>query len=60
MYACGINDGALVPGADRFLQVVSCNTHNLAALIDTLALHDEAPDNLIEGHFVCMRHATLE
>ena len=53
MYACGINDGALVPGADRFLQVVSCNTHNLAVVIDTLALQDEAPDNLIEGHFEC-------
>src|SRR5215813_4817214 len=29
-YACGINDAALVQGEDRFIQVVSCNTHNLA------------------------------
>jgi glyceraldehyde-3-phosphate dehydrogenase (NAD(P)) len=58
MYARGVNDGALVPEADRFVHVVSCNTHNLAVLIDTLALHDEAPDNLIEGRFVCMRRAS--
>ena len=48
--------GALIPGQDRFLQVVSCNTHNLGAvLIDTLGLHDETPDNLIEGPFWCLR-----
>ena len=49
MYAHGINDAALVPGTDRFLQVVSCNTHNLAVLLKTLALQDEAPDNLQRG-----------
>jgi glyceraldehyde-3-phosphate dehydrogenase (NAD(P)) len=58
MYARGINDGALIPGEDRFLQVVSCNTHNLAVLIDTLGLHDKEPDNLVEGRFVCLRRAS--
>jgi glyceraldehyde-3-phosphate dehydrogenase (NAD(P)) len=58
MYARGINDAALLPGVDRFIQVVSCNTHNLAVLIDTLGLHDEAPDNLIEGRFVCLRRSS--
>jgi glyceraldehyde-3-phosphate dehydrogenase/erythrose-4-phosphate dehydrogenase len=58
MYARGINDAALQPGIDRFIQVVSCNTHNLAVLIDTLGLHDEAPDNLIEGRFVCLRRSS--
>lgn len=58
MYAHGINNAALEPGKDRFIQVVSCNTHNLAVLVDTIALHDEAPGNLIEGRFVCMRRAT--
>ena len=58
MYARGINDGALIPGKDRFLQVVSCNTHNLAVLIDTLGLHDKEPDNLTEGRFVCLRRAS--
>ena len=57
-YARGINDEALVPGADRFIQVVSCNTHNLAVIAETLALHDEAPDNLREGRFVCMRRSS--
>jgi glyceraldehyde-3-phosphate dehydrogenase (NAD(P)) len=58
MYAHGINDEVLVPGEDRFIQVVSCNTHNLAVLLNTLGLHDEAPDNLVEGRFVCLRRAT--
>jgi glyceraldehyde-3-phosphate dehydrogenase (NAD(P)) len=58
MYAHGINDAALIPGQDRFIQVVSCNTHNLAVLIDTLGLHDEAPDNLLEARFVCLRRAS--
>jgi len=57
-YARGINDEALVPGEDRFIQIVSCNTHNLAVLTETLALHDEASDNLIEGRFVCMRRSS--
>jgi glyceraldehyde-3-phosphate dehydrogenase (NAD(P)) len=56
-YARGINDRALVRGKDQFLQVVSCNTHNLSILIDTLALRDGGPDNLVEGRFVCMRRA---
>ncbi|MDH3598657.1 MAG: hypothetical protein OEU26_03340 [Candidatus Tectomicrobia bacterium] len=58
MYAHGINDDVLVPGEDRFIQVVSCNTHNLAVLLNTLGLRDEAPDNLVEGRFVCLRRAT--
>jgi len=57
-YARGINDEVLIPGEDRFIQVVSCNTHNLAVLTETLALHDEAPDNLLEGRFVCMRRSS--
>lgn len=58
MYARGVNDEALIPGEDRFIQVVSCNTHNLAVLIDTLGLHDEARDNLVEGRFVCLRRSS--
>ena len=56
-YARGINDTALVRGEDKFLQVVSCNTHNLSILIQSLALADGGPDNLLEGRFVCMRRA---
>ena len=58
MYAHGINDATLVPGEDRFLQVVSCNTHNLAVLINTLGLSDAPPDNLVEGRFLCLRRSS--
>ncbi len=57
MYARGINDTALDREEDRFIQVVSCNTHNLAVLIDTLALGPAKEDNLEAGRFVCMRRA---
>jgi glyceraldehyde-3-phosphate dehydrogenase/erythrose-4-phosphate dehydrogenase len=57
MYAHGINNRALDPESDRFLQVVSCNTHNLAVLIDTIALGPEKENHLAEGRFVCMRRA---
>ena len=56
-YARGINDEVLEPGKDKYLQVVSCNTHNLSALIKTFGLADEGPDNLVEGRFVCMRRS---
>lgn len=58
MYARGINDAALVPGEDRFIQIVSCNTHNIAVVAHTLAMDNGAhPENLLEGRFVCMRRA---
>jgi len=57
MYARGINDQALDRKRDQFIQVVSCNTHNLAVLIDTIALGPEKEDNLEEARFVCMRRA---
>jgi glyceraldehyde-3-phosphate dehydrogenase type II len=56
-YARGINDEVLDIGKDKYLQVVSCNTHNLSVLIKTLGLGDEGPANLEEGRFVCMRRA---
>ncbi len=56
-YARGINDRALHRGEDQFVQVVSCNTHNLSILLETLALQDGGPENLLEGRFVCMRRA---
>jgi glyceraldehyde-3-phosphate dehydrogenase (NAD(P)) len=56
-YARGINDGALDRDTDKYVQVVSCNTHNLSVLISALALGDEGPENLVEGRFVCIRRA---
>ena len=56
-YARGINDRTLERGKDQFIQVVSCNTHNLSILIETLSLRDGGPENLVEGRFVCMRRS---
>ena len=57
MYARGINDEALVQDEDRFIQVVSCNTHNLAGIIKTLAMDDAPEDNLISARFVVIRRS---
>ena len=57
-YALDMNDRALVPGEDQFIQVVSCNTHNISALVRSIALHDEDGDNLDEGRFLCIRRAS--
>ena len=52
-YAHGINDSAL-PTHDNFIQIVSCNTHNIAALIKSVS-----PDfsKVVMGDFVCIRRA---
>ena len=55
-YARGINDEALVRGEDQFIQVVSCNTHNLCTIVKTMAL-DAGEDNLIEGKFLLIRRS---
>lgn len=57
MYARGINDAALIPGEDRFIQVVSCNTHNLALLVDLIALQGAGPENLNTARFLCIRRS---
>lgn len=57
MYARGINDSALVQGDDRFLQVVSCNTHNIAVLIKSLAMDTDGTNHLTDGRFLCLRRA---
>jgi glyceraldehyde-3-phosphate dehydrogenase (NAD(P)) len=57
MYARGINDEALVPGDDKFLHIVSCNTHNIAVLIKALAMDSDGSNHLSDGRFLCMRRA---
>ncbi len=54
-YARGINDH-VITAEDQFLQVVSCNTHNLACLVNTIAL-SISPDNLVRGKFICIRRS---
>jgi len=56
MYARGINDNTLVHGEDQFIHVVSCNTHNLSVITDTIALTDGS-DNLQNGRFNLIRRA---
>lgn len=58
MYARGINDTALIHGEDKFVQVVSCNTHNIAVLVKNIALYHNDPDNLVEAKFVMMRRSS--
>jgi glyceraldehyde-3-phosphate dehydrogenase type II len=58
MYARGINDSALTSGKDKFVQVVSCNTHNLAVLIQTIAMDNgKNMDGLESARFVCIRRS---
>jgi len=52
-YAHGINDGVL-DKKPPFIQVVSCNTHNICALINTLV---DTPKDLLAADFVCIRRS---
>jgi glyceraldehyde-3-phosphate dehydrogenase type II len=56
-YARGVNDEALVPGEDRFIQVVSCNTHNITTLIRTVCEEEDGSFALERATFLCMRRA---
>jgi glyceraldehyde-3-phosphate dehydrogenase type II len=55
MYAAGINDEAITKD-DQFIHIVSCNTHNIAVIIKTLAI-EKKKNHMIEGRFVCIRRA---
>lgn len=58
MYARGINDSTLTHGKDKFIHVVSCNTHNLSVLIKTIAMNNgNDPHGLESARFVCIRRA---
>jgi len=56
-YARGINDDALVSTQDKFLQIVSCNTHNISVLIKALAMDADGTNHLVDGRFLAMRRA---
>jgi len=69
-YARGVNDEALDYDEDRFIQVVSCNTHSITNLLKTLCDESWAGESkpagstgenggycLEQGNFVCMRRA---
>jgi glyceraldehyde-3-phosphate dehydrogenase (NAD(P)) len=54
-YARGINDEVQSPDL-RFVQIVSCNTHNISVLLKTIGTRAGKLD-IAEGRFVCMRRA---
>ena len=57
MYARGINDEALDRDADRYLHIVSCNTHNISVLLKTLGFDEDGTNHVTEGTFLCIRRA---
>jgi glyceraldehyde-3-phosphate dehydrogenase (NAD(P)) len=54
-YARGINDAVQSPD-ERFVQVVSCNTHNISVLLKTIG-ENKGKMSVETGRFVCMRRA---
>jgi glyceraldehyde-3-phosphate dehydrogenase (NAD(P)) len=60
-YARGINDESL-PADERFVQIVSCNTHNICVLLKNLGgLGGDAPRDapgVTAARFLCLRRAT--
>jgi len=55
MYAVGINDAAIT-SKDQFIHIVSCNTHNIAVIINTLSIENKK-NHLKEGKFLCIRRS---
>ncbi len=56
-YCKGVNESSIDPAEDRFTQIVSCNTHNMSAIINAIALR-HGDDNLVEGSFNCIRRGS--
>ncbi len=55
-YARGVNDDVLDHSVDQFIQIVSCNTHNITTLVKTLCETNGNYD-LDSAQFVCIRRA---
>ena len=53
-YAYGINDDAVLRSTPNFIQVVSCNTHNICSILKSLS---PSFDKIIDSDFVCVRRA---
>lgn len=56
-YAFSINDGALIPNEDKFIQVVSCNTHQILCILQTLVFAYGGVGNLEKARFYIARRA---
>jgi glyceraldehyde-3-phosphate dehydrogenase type II len=57
MYARGINDQTLDASNDQFLQIVSCNTHNISVLLHALGMGSSGKLDVQDGRFLCLRRA---
>ena len=57
MYARGINDEALDRETDRYLHIVSCNTHNISVLLKTLGFDADGTNHIEDSRFLCIRRA---
>ena len=57
-YAYSINDKFLVSQTDRFIQVVSCNTHQLLCLLKTLIFDGIGVHGLLQARFHINRRAS--
>lgn len=55
-YAYRINDEALCKD-DQFIQIASCNTHNIVVMLKALAF-ENGSSRLSEGKFLCIRRAS--
>jgi len=55
-YAYGIND-SVFSRDEKFVQIVSCNTHNIAVILKTLGMKDDR-SVLKDGKFLCIRRAS--
>ena len=42
---------------DKFIHIVSCNTHNIAVIIKTLGIDKKNTNHMQEGRFLCIRRA---
>jgi len=54
-FAHGINDASILRERHPYIQVVSCNTHNIAALLKTV---DPELRSITMADFVCIRRAS--
>jgi len=57
LFVSEINDGALVPGEDRFIQVPSGNAHTLAYLVKLFGFDGDV-NKVASARFVCMRRCS--
>ena len=54
-YALGLTDKSVIKKSPDYVQVVSCNTHAIARLVQ--AISDGDPRDILSGDFTCIRRA---